>query len=90
MSKKSQHRLSRSQRKKSGKASLPASSQRQPVAQVPSVSPPDVSTSVVREPVPGPTSAVVRYPYISAEMRRIGILAGIIISILVVLALVLP
>jgi hypothetical protein len=31
----------------------------------------------------------VRYPYILTELRRIGILAGIMLTILVVLALVL-
>ena len=31
----------------------------------------------------------VRYPYITAELKRIGILAGIMLAILIVLALVL-
>lgn len=31
-----------------------------------------------------------RYPYISTELRRIGILAGIMLAILIILALVLP
>ena len=31
----------------------------------------------------------VRYPYVTAELKRIGILAGIMLAILVVLALVL-
>ena len=34
-----------------------------------------------------PTS--IRYPYVGAELRRIGILAGIMVVILIVLALVL-
>ena len=34
-------------------------------------------------------SGAVRYPYITAELKRIGILAGIILVILIVLALVL-
>ena len=34
-------------------------------------------------------SKTVRYPFITAELKRIGILAGIIVVILVVLALVL-
>ena len=38
---------------------------------------------------PVPVSAVARYPYILAELRRIGILAGIVLVILIVLALVL-
>ena len=39
-------------------------------------------------PIVIPTGA--RYPYIVTELRRIGILAGIMLAILVVLALVLP
>ncbi len=35
-------------------------------------------------------AGAVRYPYITAELKRIGILAGIILVILIVLALVLP
>jgi len=38
-------------------------------------------------PVAAPMAA--RYPYILAELRRIGILAGIVLVILIVLALVL-
>ena len=34
-------------------------------------------------------SGAVRYPYITAELKRIGMLAGIILVILIVLALVL-
>jgi len=48
-----------------------------------SVPPPEVS----RRSVP-PTVTAVRYPYILTELRRIGILAGIILAILIVLALV--
>ncbi len=36
-----------------------------------------------------PALASVRYPYVVTELRRIGILAGIIVVILVVLSLVL-
>ena len=39
-------------------------------------------------PVAKPTGA--RYPYIARELRTIGILAGIMLVVLVVLALVLP
>ena len=41
-------------------------------------------------PAQMPKPTPVQYPYILAELRRIGILAGIILAILVVLALVLP
>ena len=44
------------------------------------------STSV---PTPIPVLTAVRHPYILTELRRIGILAGIILAILVVLVLVL-
>jgi hypothetical protein len=36
-----------------------------------------------------PKTSAVKYPYVMAELRRIGILAGAIVAILVVLALVL-
>ncbi len=35
------------------------------------------------------TVAGLRYPYVAAELRRIGLLAGIILAVLIVLALVL-
>ncbi len=54
-----------------------------PVAPAMPASPPSVPT-----PAAKPTGA--RYPYIVTELRRIGILAGIMLAILVVLALVLP
>jgi len=40
-------------------------------------------------PTPHPTPKAAQYPYITAELRQIGILAGIILVILIVLALVL-
>ena len=48
----------------------------------------------VTTPAPGVHAAktktpVVKYPYVLAELRRIGILAGAILVILVILALVL-
>jgi len=39
-------------------------------------------------PKPKPTTA--RYPFIAAELKRIGILAGAMVAILVILAVVLP
>ena len=35
------------------------------------------------------TPTVARYPYISTELRRIGILAGIMLTVLIILSLVL-
>jgi len=49
-----------------------------------SVSPPEVS----RKSVPA-TPTAVQYPYVLTELRRIGILAGIMVAILIILALVL-
>lgn len=54
-----------------------------------SVSHPEVSTPSVSVPTSMVTLSTARYPYIVTELRRIGILAGIILAILVVLALVL-
>ena len=45
------------------------------------------STSV---PTPLTTLSTTRYPYIGSELRRIGILAGIILALLIVLFFVYP
>jgi len=54
------------------------------------VAPPGVVAPSASAPTPMPVLTAVRHPYILAELRRIGILAGILLAILVVLALVLP
>lgn len=51
---------------------------------------PRADTTVPPSKVPTPKAAVVQSPSIVAELRRIGILAGIILVILVVLYFVLP
>ena len=51
--------------------------------------PPPETASPVSMPIPAPTPVVARYPYIGRELRRIGILAGIMIAVLVILSLVL-
>ena len=53
------------------------------------VTPPRMVTPSASAPTPMPVLTAVRYPYILTELRRIGILAGIMLVILVVLALVL-
>ncbi len=53
------------------------------------VAPPKVTAPSPSAPTPTPVLTAVRYPYILTELRRIGILAGIMLAILVVLALVL-
>ena len=51
---------------------------------------PVASAPASSKPIPKVTSKTVRYPYVTAELRRIGILAGITLAILIVLALALP
>jgi len=50
---------------------------------------PSVSAPSVSAPTPMAKPTAVRYPYITTELRTIGILAGIILIILTILALVL-
>ena len=49
-----------------------------------------ISAPSKSRPTPSAKLPVARYPYVAAELRRIGILAGIMLAILIVLALVLP
>ena len=64
--------------------------QQQAVAQTREPVPPsNVSASSTGIPTPMAKPATVRYPYIATELRTIGILAGITLIILTVLALVL-
>jgi len=49
-----------------------------------------VPTPAVSIPSTKSTSKAVQYPYIAAELKSIGILSGIILVILIVLALTLP
>ncbi len=50
---------------------------------------PEVPAPSVSVPTPMPTQTAVHYPYIVTELRTIGILAGVMLAILVILALVL-
>ena len=54
-----------------------------------SIARPVASASLVDVPIPVVTLTTVRYPYIATELRRIGILGGIMTAVLVVLSLVL-
>lgn len=87
MGSKSQRRKKHSlQSKKRRKISTLMARQQPAVAQTyKPVAPPKVAAPSVKEPTP----AVARYPQISNELRRIGMLAGILLVTLVVLALVL-
>ena len=77
-------------RKKKGRLASSAITARQPAAAQtykPVVSS-EVAAPAASVPTPMPTPAAVRYPFIATELRRIGILAGIMLVVLVVLALV--
>ncbi len=79
-------------KKKKGRRS-PAGvvAQQQAVTETPKpVASPRVVAPSASAPTPTPVLTAVRYPHILTELRRIGILAGIMLVILVVLALVLP
>ena len=91
---KSRHRRGKysiQSKKKKGKPSrLTMLAQQQAVAQTHEpVSSPIVSVPLVSVPAPVAKLAAIRYPYIATELRTIGILAGIMLIVLVVLALVL-
>ncbi len=69
---------------------------RQPAIYRPAASPVTApeSTPAVSAPVSSPAATktktpAVKYPFVTAELRRIGILAGAILVILIVLAVVL-
>lgn len=80
----------RSKRKRSGHGSLASAAQQPPVSQTYEPVPkPEVPAPLPSTPTPSVTVSTIRYPYIITELRRIGILAGITLVILVVLALVL-
>jgi len=73
-----------SKKGKSRRSSPPVVTQQQPVSQTYKPVAPLVSA-----PAPVSMQTATQYPHILNELRRIGILAGIMLAILVVLALVL-
>ena len=94
MPNKSRHRrgkhLPQSKKRKSRQRFSAPVAQHQAVAQTrESVSRLGVSAPLANVPTPVAKLAAARYPYIATELRTIGILAGIILIILAVLALVL-
>ena len=96
MAGKSKHKRGKHVPGKKGKSRqrFTATTTQQPVV-VPTpeaVSQPDVPAAppMVKAPTPAAQTATVRYTYITTELRTIGILAGIMLTILVVLVLVLP
>lgn len=78
-------------KKKKGMLSHPATLTQQPaITQIHEpVSSPNVSVPPASMPTPMTKSAAVWYPYIATELRTIAILAGIMLIVLIVLALVL-
>ena len=82
--------LPQSKKRKSRQRFSPPVVQHQAVAQTREpVSRPVVSSPSVSVPTPMAKLAVARYPHIATELQTIGILAGIVLLILIVLALVL-
>lgn len=91
---KSRHRkgkgLPQSKKRKSRRRFLATAVQQQVVAQTyEPISHPGVPAPSASVPTPMAKLAAVRYPHIATELRTIGILAGIMLIILAVLALVL-
>ena len=78
-------------KKKKGRQSPPGVvAQRQADVQIDKpVASPRVAAPSASAPAPMPVLTAVRHPYILTELRRIGILAGVMLAILVVLVLVL-
>ena len=81
---------SKSKRRREKQRYTATASQQQVVAQIPK---PAIPTGVSAPPAsiktPSTAPPVAQYPYITAELQRIGIMAGITLVILIVLALVL-
>ncbi len=91
---KSRHRkgkhLPQGKRRKSEQHFLATAAQQQAVAQTREpVSPIGVSAPSASVSTPMAKLAAVRYPHVAIELRTIGILAGIMLIILIILALVL-
>ncbi len=82
-------KLPRSKRKKGRKEASAIRAQQPVIAHTPRpISQPEASVPPANAPTTVAALAATRYPYITAELRRIGILGGIILVILVILALV--
>jgi len=82
-------KILQSKRRKSRQHFSATAAQQQVVAQTSkSVVSPPLSAPPVSVPTPMSKLSPARYPYIVAELRRFGILAGIMLVILIMLALV--
>ena len=87
--KKGKHIVQSKKRKDRLSHPTPLASEARAVQTEEAVSPPVVRSPSINAPIPMPEPAVIRYPYISAELRTISILAGIMLILLIVLASVL-
>jgi predicted flap endonuclease-1-like 5' DNA nuclease len=85
-------RLSRSQRKKAGRVVAPpvaATPAAQKPASAPKAAPVAAKAPVVAK-APAPRTAVAEPPNVSGELKRIGVVGGIIVALLVAAYFVLP
>ncbi len=89
-SRRSRVKHSSQSRKKRGLGS-PTTAVRQPAATqtYEPVAPSQIAAPSASVPTSMPTPAAAQHPFVATELRRIGILAGIMLVILVVLAVVL-
>ena len=84
-------KVSRSKRKKGKYAVSAVGAQQQVAAQTyEAVSHPEASPPVPSRPVTRSVPATASYPYVAAELKRVGILAGIMVAVLIILSFVLP
>ena len=78
-------------KKRRGKLSRPAIAEQPAVAQNHKpIARPNTSVPSASAPTPMVKLSDIRYPYIATELRTIGIMAGLMLAVLVMLALVLP
>jgi len=83
MSGKSRHKhLHQSKKRKKRRGFSAIAAQQQPVSQTPT---PSAKVLTAKSSLPP-----VQYPYITIELRRIALLAGIMLTVLVVVYLVIP
>jgi len=76
--------------KKEKSRRTPPVMQQQPVSEIDKPAAPKHVAPVAKAAAPASAGIATRYPYALIELRRIGILAGVMLVILVVLALALP
>ncbi len=81
------HKLSRSKRKAGKQIVSAVKVQQQAIAMpIESTSRPEKADLSASRPTSVAAPPMLRYPYVTAELRRIGILSGVVLVILVILA----